>query len=67
MSALDVYLATFLTPLSDITPADCPQLEPVLRQAFGCAHEAFGSLVPADLRAHRKLVFERHLGWPIAL
>ncbi len=67
VSALDVYLATFLTPLSDITPEDCPQLEPVLRRAFGCAHEAFGSLVPAELWAHRKRVFERHLGWPIEL
>jgi glutathione S-transferase len=67
VSALDVYLATFLTPLSDITPEDCPQLAPNLRQAFGCAHEAFGSLVPAELLAHRKLVFDRHLGWPIAL
>jgi hypothetical protein len=25
------------------------------------------SLVPAELVAHRKLVFDRHLGWPIAL
>jgi glutathione S-transferase len=67
VSALDVYLATFLTPLSDITAEDCPQLDPNLRQAFGCAREAFGSLVPDELWAHRKHVFERHLGWPIAL
>jgi glutathione S-transferase len=67
VSALDVYLATFLTPLSDITPDDCPQLEPVLRQAFGCAHEAFGALVPAELWAHRTLMFQRHLAWPITL
>jgi glutathione S-transferase len=67
VSALDVYLATFLTPLSPIAPEDCPQLEPLLRQAFGCAHEAFGALVPAELSAHRTLVFQRHLGWPINL
>jgi hypothetical protein len=67
VAALDVYLATFLTPLSDITPEDCPQLEPVLRQAFAAAREAFGSLVPAELWAHRTRVFERHLGWPIGL
>jgi glutathione S-transferase len=66
VSALDVYLATFLTPLSDIKPEDCP-LEPVLRQAFGCAHEAFGALVPAELWAHRTMMFQRHLAWPIAL
>jgi len=67
VSALDVYLATFLTPLSSITVEDCPQLEPVLRQAFGTAHEALGGLVPEELWAHRTMVFQRHLAWPIAL
>jgi glutathione S-transferase len=67
VSALDVYLATFLTPLSAITADDCPELEPALRQAFGAAHEAFGALVPAELWAHRTRIFERHLAWPIAL
>jgi glutathione S-transferase len=67
VSALDVYLATFLTPLAKITEADCPQLEPALRQAFGTAHEAFGALVPDELWAHRTMMFERHLAWPIAL
>jgi glutathione S-transferase len=46
VSALDVYLATFLTPLSAIAPDDCPALEPGLRQAFGAAHEAFGATWP---------------------
>jgi glutathione S-transferase len=67
ISALDIYLAAFLTPLSAIPAEDCPQLEPVLRAAFGCAHEALGALVPAELAAHRKMIFERHLTWPIAL
>ncbi len=67
ISALDVYLATFLTPLSEIRAEDCPDLVPLLRQAFGCAHEVLGALVPAELAAHRKMIFERHLTWPIAL
>jgi glutathione S-transferase len=67
ISALDIYLATFLTPLSAIPADECPKLEPVLRQAFGCAHEALGALVPPELAAHRKTVLERHLTWPIAL
>jgi len=67
VSALDIYLATFLTPLSAIPAEDCPQLEPTLRRAFGCAHEALGDLVPPELAAHRKMIFERHLTWPIAL
>lgn len=67
VSALDVYLATFLTPLSPIAPEDCPALTPGLRQAFGAAHEAFGALVSDELRAHRAMMFQRHLAWPIAL
>jgi glutathione S-transferase len=67
VSALDIYLATFLTPLSEITVEDCPGLAPVLRQAFSCAHEALGALVPTELAAHRRMIFERHLTWPIAL
>ena len=66
-SALDVYLATFLTPLSAITPDDCPALDPRLRQAFGTAHEAFGELVSPALWAHRTRMFQRHLAWPIQL
>jgi glutathione S-transferase len=67
VSALDVYLATFLTPLTEITADDCPELAAPLRQAFGCAHEALGALVPIELRALRTLVFQRHLAWPITL
>ncbi len=66
-SALDVYCATFLTPLTAIPEDDCPALSPRLRLAFGSAHEELGSLVPAHLLAHRTRMFERHLAWPIAL
>lgn len=66
-SALDVYVATFLTPLSAILEEDCPSLAPALRQAFGAAHEELGHLVPVELSAHRKMMFERHLTWPIVL
>src|ERR1043165_7738101 len=45
VSALDVYLATFLTPLTAISEADCPALVPLLRAAFGSAHEELGALV----------------------
>ena len=65
--AVDVYLATFLTPYTDITEADCPGMEPNLRRAFGAAHDELGSLVPARLLAHRTRMFERHLAYPIVL
>jgi glutathione S-transferase len=67
VSALDIYVATFLTPLSEISEEACPQLVPILRQAFATAREELGQLVPAELFAHRKMIFERHLAWPIAL
>jgi len=66
-SALDIYVATFLTPLSVLSADDCPLLEPRLRSAFSTAHEELGALVPEELFAHRLMVLERHLGWPIAL
>jgi glutathione S-transferase len=67
LSALDIYVATFLTPLSVISGEDCPALEPALRLAFGSAHDELGALVPPELASHRRMVFERHLAWPIAL
>ncbi|MDB4954987.1 MAG: hypothetical protein JWO36_2556 [Myxococcales bacterium] len=65
--ALDIYCATFLTPLTIITDTDCPALSPALRQAFATAAEALGPDVPAELLAHRKRMFESHLAWPIQL
>jgi glutathione S-transferase len=67
VSAVDIYLATFLTPLSLITEADCPTLEPVLRRAFAAAYETFGQGIGSALAAHRRMMFERHLEWPIRL
>lgn len=67
-SAIDVYLATFLTPIAaPISEADCPGLTPLLRQAFATAHEALGGLVPPALLAHRAHMFASHLAWPIEL
>lgn len=66
-NALDVYSATFLTPVAaPITDAECPEIMPPLRAAFALAHAAFGSMVPAALLAHRTRMFEAHLG-PIKL
>jgi glutathione S-transferase len=67
ISALDIYCATFLTPLSALPPEDCPQFEPSLRQGFASAYDSLGGLVPPELAAHRKMILERHLTWPIAL
>jgi hypothetical protein len=65
--ALDVYVATFLTPYSSIDETACPQMIAPLRRAFGAAHDTLGDLVPAELWAHRQRMFERHLPWPIRL
>jgi glutathione S-transferase len=66
-NALDAYSATFLTPLTAITDADCPAMAPPLRAAFGVAAEQLGPHTPPSLLAHRHQMFERHLPWPIAI
>lgn len=67
VSALDVYAATFLTPLSIIDEAACPQMSAGLRRAFASAREQFADLVPDELWTHRTMMFTRHLAWPIRL
>ncbi len=66
-NALDVYTATFLTPVSPLTDEACPQFRPSLRPGFAAAAEELGPLVPVELAALRTRMLERHLGWPIAL
>ena len=66
-NAVDIYTATFLTPLRPISEADCPAMAPALRSTFATAAEELGPLVPPSLFALRTRMFERHLPWPIAL
>ena len=65
--ALDCYAATFFTPATAIQPEDCPAFAPPLRQGFAVAHEELGSHLPESLHAHRRRMYEQHLGWPIEL
>jgi glutathione S-transferase len=67
LSALDLYLATFLTPLLGVSEAECPALRPELRAAFTPLRDQVGAAVPAALVAHRARIYERHIGWPIVL
>lgn len=67
VSALDIYVATFLTPLAVIDEAECPQMSGTLRRAFASARELFADLVPDELWTHRTMMFERHLALPIRL
>ena len=67
VGALDVYAATFLTPLTVIDDRVCPQMIEPLRRAFAAARELLSGEVPDELWAHRTLMFERHLALPIRL
>ncbi len=67
VSAADVYVATFLTPLTVIDDSVCPQMLEPLRRAFGAARELLASEVPPELWAHRTKMFETHLRLPIRL
>jgi glutathione S-transferase len=67
VSALDVYVATFLTPLTVIDDSVCPQMTDVARKAFAAARELLAADVPQELWAHRERMIERHLPLPIRL
>jgi glutathione S-transferase len=65
--ALDAYVATFLTPLTHLTEADCPRMAPPLRAAFAAAADELAPLVPPALFAQRRRMFEHHLPSPIEI
>jgi glutathione S-transferase len=67
LTALDIYLATFLTPILGVPERECPGLAPQLRAAFGYLKKEVGGLVTDALIAHRAAIFERHLVMPIQL
>jgi len=65
--ALDVYVATFVTPITKLTEADCPAMIAPVRAAFAVAAEELGPHVEPRLFAHHRRMFDQHLGWPIEL
>jgi glutathione S-transferase len=67
LSALDIYLATFLTPIVGVTEQECPGMMPQLRPAFAYLKKEVGHAVTEALAAHRATIFERHLVRPIEL
>jgi glutathione S-transferase len=67
VSALDIYAATFLTPVVGTTEEDCPAMMARVRPAFAYVKEQIGASVPPALVAHRAMMFRQHLPWPIPL
>jgi len=67
LGALDLYLATFLTPIVGVSEEECPAMMPQVRPAFAYLKKEVGHAVTEALAAHRALIFERHLKWPIEL
>jgi glutathione S-transferase len=67
LTALDIYLATFLTHTLPLAESDCPQLLPRVRPAFAYLAEQLGGDIPPALIAHRELLFKKHLPLPIVL
>ncbi|HEV8549231.1 MAG TPA: glutathione S-transferase C-terminal domain-containing protein [Polyangiaceae bacterium] len=66
-TALDIYLATFLTCMLPLAEADCPQFLPRVRPAFAYLVEQVGADIPPALIAHRQHMFSAHLPLPIVL
>jgi glutathione S-transferase len=67
LTALDIYMATALSPFAPLPEAQCPGMHPAVRHAFETAAPAVNAAVPAALRAHRDKMYARHLGLPIEL
>jgi len=67
LSALDIYLATFITPIIGVTVEECPGMVDVVRPAFAYLGEQVGAELPPALAEHRRKIYREHLPWPIAL
>jgi glutathione S-transferase len=67
LTALDIYVATFLTPITGVTEAECPTMRAPLRPAFTHVEREVGPLLSADLAAYRRFIYDEHLGWPIVI
>lgn len=67
LTALDIYLATFLIQLLPLAESDCPQMAPLVRPAFAYLNEQIGADVPPALIEHQAFMFQAHLPRPIPL
>ena len=67
LSALDIYLATFITPIVGVTVEECPGMVDVVRPAFAYLGEQVGAEMPPALAEHRRKIYREHLPWPIVL
>ena len=66
-TALDLYVATFLTPIAGVSDTECPGMLAPVRPAFTYLAREVGGLLSPALAAYRRFVFDEHLGWPIVL
>jgi len=67
LTALDIYLATFLTPIVGVTLDECPGIAPLVLPAFQHLGEVIGADLPPALVEHRRKIYQQHLPWPIVL
>ena len=67
LTALDIYLATFLTPIVGVTLDECPAIAPPVLPAFQWVGEVIGADLPPALVEHRRKIYQEHLRWPIVL
>jgi glutathione S-transferase len=67
LTALDIYVATFLTPVAGVTETECPTMRAGLRPAIAHVVREVGALLSAELAGYRRFVYDEHLGWPIVV
>ncbi|HEY2516457.1 MAG TPA: hypothetical protein VGI39_36555 [Polyangiaceae bacterium] len=67
LTALDLYIATAISPLAPMSEADCPDTHPIVRHAFATAAPDLANAIPPVLVAHRDRIYAKHLELPIRL
>ena len=67
LTALDIYLAAFLTAIVGVSEADCPAMPAALRPAFSYLKEDLGLEAPRSLVEHRAFMYSQYLRWPLSL
>jgi glutathione S-transferase len=67
LTALDLYIATAISPLAPMSEELCPDTHPIVRHAFATASPDLSQAVSPILVAHRDRIYEEHLELPIRL
>jgi len=67
LTALDLYIATAISPLAPMPEELCPDTHPIVRHAFATASPDLSNAIPPILVSHRDRIYAKHLELPVRL